>query len=998
MFCDVTVSVPDRDVDGKLGMRGSDGCHLGYDARRRAHFVFVPSLRRLGSFTVTEWREHSFTICKLVTADTPVEYHESFDLPMPAATASQLPRRHRVGRDTPVAATAARGAVLILFAGPERDSNISTYLRGKSVNVSSYDLLDGSDLRQGALRERILQSIGDYSFVFMSPPCTTACIAFEPPLRTATCPRGVPGLAGRQKLMVDAHNVLFDFCASVAVECDAMNVPWVMESAASRRSGPAEWQKYAQNGFFWDYPPVAKLSPPAEYLAFAQCAFGAKWQKYTGLLSSATAARFTAKYFQHATCVCKSHDVQLRGYDPESGRARTAQAGEYPALLSKAFGELILDASGIPPISEGGSTAAAAWEAKLNELDHDGLCQLASNETPEAVDLPSRTWLAKLHADELTNQTPSTREYDETLLEFWSDDSEGAYRVSSIGSIPVPKDLAEAMASTHWLLFKAAMEEEISGKMANDSWDVVERPRNAHVMKGRWVFDIKWNDDGSISKVKARFVAKGFTQIAQTDYDRVFAATLPGISFRVLMACIAGEDLETDQLDAVKAFTQADIDRELYCEMAPGFGVLNMVLRLKKALEGIKQGAFLWFKHNRSAWLKLGFVSWMNEPNLYIHPELRIRVGVFADDMIAGYHRDVKAKYLLIRAEYGKMIKVDSTALTPALKFTGVQISRDRAERTLTLRQERYIEQLATEYDGQFKPQETPHGETKEARQAFDNMQPATPELSIDRGKYLQLMGKLIWPSSMTRPDIAFEVNSLCALVTSPGKEHYEAGLVVIGYLVRTKHLGITYGGKLRIPYGLSEFPPGFEQSRGFYTTSDSSWGTRARPMGGHAIMLNNGPVGWCAKTLKIVPDSTCEAETAVGSRAVKDTIFVRMLLINNMCKIVGPTPHLMDNKAMYDHIQQEGASVRTRYYERATQLIKRAVLLFLVRPYLVKTEAMLADIFTKSTDKGTYAKMRNAMMNVHGVLAGKLEKASAAVHGSSARMLAQMVYQLYPK
>jgi hypothetical protein len=388
----------------------------------------------------------------------------------------------------------------------------------------------------------------------------------------------------------------------------------------------------------------------------------------------------------------------------------------------------------------------------------------------------------------------------------------------------------------------------------------------------------------------------------------------------------------------------------------------------------------------------------MNEPNLYIHPELRIRVGVFADDMIAGYHRDVKAKYLLIRAEYGKMIKVDSTALTPALKFTGVQISRDRAERTLTLRQERYIEQLATEYDGQFKPQETPHGETKEARQAFDNMQPATPELSIDRGKYLQLMGKLIWPSSMTRPDIAFEVNSLCALVTSPGKEHYEAGLVVIGYLVRTKHLGITYGGKLRIPYGLSEFPPGFEQSRGFYTTSDSSWGTRARPMGGHAIMLNNGPVGWCAKTLKIVPDSTCEAETAVGSRAVKDTIFVRMLLINNMCKIVGPTPHLMDNKAMYDHIQQEGASVRTRYYERATQLIKRAVLLFLVRPYLVKTEAMLADIFTKSTDKGTYAKMRNAMMNVHGVLAGKLEKASAAVHGSSARMLAQMVYQLYPK
>lgn len=80
------------------------------------------------------------------------------------------------------------------------------------------------------------------------------------------------------------------------------------------------------------------------------------------------------------------------------------------------------------------------------------------------------------------------------------------------------------------------------------------------------------------------------------------------------------------------------------------------------------------------------------------------------------------------------------------------------------------------------------------------------------------------------------------------------------------------------MPYGLSEFPPGFGQSFGFYTTSDCSWGTHARPVGGHAIMLKNGPVGWCVKTLKIVLGSTCEAETAVGSRAVEDTIFVRTL------------------------------------------------------------------------------------------------------------------------
>ena len=41
----------------------------------------------------------------------------------------------------------------------------------------------------------------------------------------------------------------------------------------------------------------------------------------------------------------------------------------------------------------------------------------------------------------------------------------------------------------------------------------------------------------------------------------MFAAMLPSVSFRVLLVCIAHESLETDHIDAVKAFTQADIDK-----------------------------------------------------------------------------------------------------------------------------------------------------------------------------------------------------------------------------------------------------------------------------------------------------------------------------------------------------------------------------------------------------------------------------------------------------
>ena len=50
--------------------------------------------------------------------------------------------------------------------------------------------------------------------------------------------------------------------------------------------------------------------------------------------------------------------------------------------------------------------------------------------------------------------------------------------------------------------------------------------------------------------------------------------------------------------------------------------------------------------------------------------------------------------------------------------------------------------------------------------------------------------------------------------------------------------------------------------------------------------MFCNGPVDWHAGFLKIVPDSSHEAESAIASRAAKATLFVRELLKNNHRKV----------------------------------------------------------------------------------------------------------------
>ena len=105
----------------------------------------------------------------------------------------------------------------------------------------------------------------------------------------------------------------------------------------------------------------------------------------------------------------------------------------------------------------------------------------------------------------------------------------------------------------------------------------------------------------------------------------------------------------------------------------------------------------------------------------------------------------------------------------------------------------------------------------------------------------------------------------------------------MIGYLATTKRLGITYGGRIRIPMGLKEHPAGLVESSGLYCVHDNSFGTTARPMGGYVVMFCNGAVDWSAGALKIVPGSVHEAESAQASRAAKATIYARMLSFATM-------------------------------------------------------------------------------------------------------------------
>ena len=89
------------------------------------------------------------------------------------------------------------------------------------------------------------------------------------------------------------------------------------------------------------------------------------------------------------------------------------------------------------------------------------------------------------------------------------------------------------------------------------------------------------------------------------------------------------------------------------------------------------------------------------------------------------------------------------------------------------------------------------------------------------------------------------------------------------------------------------------------------------------------------------------------------------------------------------------GGVERTRYYERATLLIKRAVLLLILQPFLVLTEFMLADLFTKAVEKATFIKLRNFMMNRLTSLRSEIAAYVAGMHDEAKAQLGRLVSHL---
>ena len=77
---------------------------------------------------------------------------------------------------------------------------------------------------------------------------------------------------------------------------------------------------------------------------------------------------------------------------------------------------------------------------------------------------------------------------------------------------------------------------EYASIMQNDVWEVVPRPVEKSVVTSRWLYKVKYVAYGSIEKYKARFVARGFSQIEGIDYGETFGPVARYTSIQSVIA------------------------------------------------------------------------------------------------------------------------------------------------------------------------------------------------------------------------------------------------------------------------------------------------------------------------------------------------------------------------------------------------------------------------------------------------------------------------------
>eukprot|EP00253_Pinus_taeda_P002528 PITA_02528 len=136
------------------------------------------------------------------------------------------------------------------------------------------------------------------------------------------------------------------------------------------------------------------------------------------------------------------------------------------------------------------------------------------------------------------------------------------------------------------------MNEELEKIEKNNTWELVPRPNNKSVIRTKWIFKNRLNENREVIRNNARLVCKGYAQQEGVDFEETFAPIARLESIRMFLAISSFQKFKVYQMDVKSSFLNGELEEEVYIEQPDKFILGNdpkFVCIFKKALYGLKQ-------------------------------------------------------------------------------------------------------------------------------------------------------------------------------------------------------------------------------------------------------------------------------------------------------------------------------------------------------------------------------------------------------------------------
>ncbi len=296
---------------------------------------------------------------------------------------------------------------------------------------------------------------------------------------------------------------------------------------------------------------------------------------------------------------------------------------------------------------------------------------------------------------------------------------------------------------------------------------------------------------------KPRLVAKGYFQIEGVDFNETFASVAKFTTIRCMLAIEASMDLEIHQMDVKTAFLNGELEEDIYMDQPQGFvqdGKEHLVCKLKKSLYKFKQSPRAWYQRIDMFFTHEGFSRSQADHLLYVKQtgEYLLIVIIYVDDLIILTSNVSILKWLKSRFED----EFEMNDLGELHYYLGVEFEREHANRTITMSQSKYIEEVLKRFNmEECKPIGTPLDVNskllKLTEEEFQGIQEEMQGIP-----YKAVVGSLMYAMVGKQSDLAFPVSMVSQLISRAGLSHWMAVKRIMRYLKGTLDLKLCIRGK----------------------------------------------------------------------------------------------------------------------------------------------------------------------------------------------------------